>query len=42
MSLNPVEMVFNYDDTFKRPQPEAYETLLLDAICGNSTPIYEK
>ena len=37
MSLNPVEMVFNYDDTFKEPQPEAYETLLLDAICGNST-----
>ena len=37
MSLNPVEMVFNYNDTFKEPQPEAYETLLLDAICGNST-----
>ncbi|QES90418.1 glucose-6-phosphate dehydrogenase [Rhizosphaericola mali] len=37
MSLNPVEMVFNYADAYNEPQPEAYETLLLDAMMGNST-----
>ncbi|HOZ95456.1 MAG TPA: glucose-6-phosphate dehydrogenase [Niabella sp.] len=37
MSLNPVNMVFNYADTYHQPQPESYETLLLDAMMGNAT-----
>lgn len=37
MSLNPVNMVFSYNDTYHQPQPEAYETLLLDAMMGNAT-----
>ncbi|GAB3016726.1 glucose-6-phosphate dehydrogenase [Niabella terrae] len=37
MSLNPVNMVFNYNDSYDAPQPEAYETLLLDAMMGNPT-----
>lgn len=36
MALNPVDMVFNYGDGDKQ-QPEAYETLLLDAMEGNAT-----
>ncbi|AHF16603.1 glucose-6-phosphate dehydrogenase [Niabella soli] len=37
MSLNPVNMVFSYADSYHEPQPEAYETLLLDALMGNPT-----
>lgn len=37
MTLNPVDMVFKYDDAYDEHQPEAYETLLLDAIEGNAT-----
>ncbi|MGF7232244.1 MAG: glucose-6-phosphate dehydrogenase [Arachidicoccus sp.] len=37
MSLNPVDMVFSYNDNYDDPQPEAYETLLLDAMMGNAT-----
>ncbi|MCF3111383.1 glucose-6-phosphate dehydrogenase [Niabella sp. CC-SYL272] len=37
MSLNPVNMVFSYSDSYDAPQPEAYETLLLDAMMGNPT-----
>lgn len=37
MSLNPVNMVFNYKDTYHEEQPESYETLLLDAMIGNPT-----
>lgn len=37
MSLNPVNMVFNYNDTYHEAQPESYETLLLDAMMGNPT-----
>ena len=37
MSLNPVDMVFSYNDNYEEPQPEAYETLLLDAMMGNAT-----
>lgn len=37
MALNPVDMIFNYDDAYNEPQPEAYETLLLDAMTGNAT-----
>ncbi len=37
MSLSPVNMVFSYLDTFHEPQPDSYETLLLDAMMGNPT-----
>ncbi len=36
MLLTPVDMVFNYNEDSKE-QPEAYETLLLDAMEGNAT-----
>ncbi len=36
MLLTPVDMVFNYSEDSKQ-QPEAYETLLLDAMEGNAT-----
>jgi glucose-6-phosphate 1-dehydrogenase len=36
MALNPVEMVFDYD-TCSGQTPEAYETLLLDAMQGDAT-----
>jgi len=36
MSLNPSEMVFDYD-TCSTQSPEAYETLLLDAMQGDAT-----
>ncbi|WP_257668798.1 glucose-6-phosphate dehydrogenase [Parapedobacter tibetensis] len=36
MSLNPAEMVFNYDKCSTQT-PEAYETLLLDAMRGDAT-----
>ena len=37
MTLNPVEMVFNYRDAYEGQEPEAYETLLLDVMEGNAT-----
>ncbi len=37
MRLNPVDMIFSYNDNFVEPQPEAYETLLLDAMNGIAT-----
>ncbi|MBC7922226.1 MAG: glucose-6-phosphate dehydrogenase [Ferruginibacter sp.] len=37
MLLNPVEMVFNYEDAYRVEAPEAYETLLLDAMQGDAT-----
>ncbi|MEO5911119.1 MAG: glucose-6-phosphate dehydrogenase [Pelobium sp.] len=37
MTLNPVDMVFNYDGTYETDTPEAYETLLLDAMKGDQT-----
>ena len=37
MVLNPVDMVFSYEDTFHEQEPEAYETLLEDVIEGNQT-----
>lgn len=37
MVLNTVDMVFNYDETFGKETPEAYETLLLDTIMGDQT-----
>ncbi|PVH26226.1 glucose-6-phosphate dehydrogenase [Sphingobacterium corticibacter] len=36
MSLNPSEMIFDYD-TCSTQSPEAYETLLLDALNGDAT-----
>jgi len=37
MSLNPVDMVFRYQDAYEGNEPEAYETLLLDVMTGNAT-----
>ncbi len=35
--LGSAEMKFRYHEAFKTPAPEAYETLLLDAIRGDAT-----
>lgn len=35
MRLRSVNMDFNYGSSFGEPQPEAYETLLLDAMLGD-------
>ena len=37
MQLNPVDMLFNYSDTYTSGTPEAYETLLLDVLEGDAT-----
>jgi glucose-6-phosphate 1-dehydrogenase len=37
MTLNPVDMIYNYDGTCSTETPEAYETLLLDAMKGDQT-----
>ncbi len=37
MVLYPVEMVFNYSESYTSGTPEAYETLLLDIMLGDST-----
>jgi glucose-6-phosphate 1-dehydrogenase len=37
MRLSPVDMQFFYQEAFKVPSPEAYETLLLDVMRGNAT-----
>lgn len=37
MMLNPVEMKFNYSETYEVAQPEAYETLLHDVMTGDAT-----
>ena len=37
MQLNPVDMLFNYNDTYSSGIPEGYETLLLDVINGDAT-----
>jgi glucose-6-phosphate 1-dehydrogenase len=37
MSLDPVDMIFNYADKYDGQEPEAYETLLEDVIEGNPT-----
>lgn len=37
MILNPVDMIFNYEDTYKGEAPEAYETLLYDIMDCDST-----
>ncbi len=38
MELNPVDMLFNYNDTYASTgTPEGYETLLLDVIEGDAT-----
>jgi glucose-6-phosphate 1-dehydrogenase len=36
MNLDPVDMIYNSDSTHE-PEPEAYETLLLDVMEGNPT-----
>lgn len=37
MILNPVDLVFDYSGTYTGQSPEAYETLLLDAMLGDQT-----
>ena len=37
MLLGPAEMRFRYQEAFRAPAPEAYETLLLDVIRGDAT-----
>ena len=37
MKLKPLEMDFSYKESFKEEAPEAYETLLLDALEGDAT-----
>ncbi|NLX18322.1 MAG: glucose-6-phosphate dehydrogenase [Desulfobulbus sp.] len=37
MLLGTAEMRFRYDEAFRTPAPEAYETLLLDVIRGDAT-----
>lgn len=37
MILNPVDMIFSYEDAYDGHEPEAYETLLLDVMEGNAT-----
>lgn len=37
MMLNPVDMVFNYGEAYDGQEPEAYETLLFDAMTGDAT-----
>lgn len=37
MLLNTVDMVFDYNGTYTSQAPEAYETLLLDAMLGDQT-----
>ena len=37
MVLNPVKMVFNYQDEYAGHEPEAYETLLYDVMEGDAT-----
>jgi glucose-6-phosphate 1-dehydrogenase len=37
VTLNPVDMIFNYKDAYGDDDPEAYETLLLDVMEGNAT-----
>jgi glucose-6-phosphate 1-dehydrogenase len=37
MILNPVNMVFSYEDAYNGEEPEAYETLLYDVMDGDAT-----
>ncbi len=37
MNLRPVKLDFSYEATFESGSPEAYEHLLLDALCGERT-----
>jgi glucose-6-phosphate 1-dehydrogenase len=37
VTLNPVDMIFSYEEAFDGHEPEAYETLLLDVMEGNAT-----
>ncbi len=37
MRLNPVDMVFNYSDTYTSDPPDAYEALISDIMLGDAT-----
>jgi len=42
MLIRPVKMDFSYETAFESASPEAYEHLLLDAICGQATLFIRK
>ncbi len=37
LGVRPVRMHFSYDSEFGAYTPEAYERLLLEAVCGDAT-----
>jgi len=37
MRLRPVQMHFNYQESFAKPSPDAYETLLWDVMQNDAT-----
>ncbi len=37
MRLKPVDMIFNYSDSYENDPPDAYETLLNDVMLGDAT-----
>ena len=37
LRIEPVKMDFHYGTSFGKATPEAYERLLLDAMCGDAT-----
>jgi len=37
MQLKPVDMIFNYSDSYSNDPPDAYETLLNDVMLGDAT-----
>jgi glucose-6-phosphate 1-dehydrogenase len=37
MSLDPVDIHFSYQEAFRSPSPETYETLPLDVLLGDAT-----
>ncbi|WP_321346641.1 glucose-6-phosphate dehydrogenase [uncultured Draconibacterium sp.] len=37
MRLKPVDMIFNYSDSYRNDPPDAYETLLNDVMLGDAT-----
>ncbi|MFI0347875.1 MAG: glucose-6-phosphate dehydrogenase [Chthoniobacterales bacterium] len=37
LQIDPVKMEFHYGTSFEKPNPEAYERLLLDAMSGDAT-----
>ena len=42
MQLRPVEMRFNYRESFDAPSPDAYETLLWDVMKNDATLVHAR